>query len=77
MRLKLPMVFVSLFSLIMLAFAVGNAAADCVQQCEAAKKSCLAQYTKQDSSSGRYVTPEGRSICYQAYNECKKNCTRK
>jgi len=77
MRFKLSIVFVSLFSLVTLAFAADKAAANCVQQCESAKKSCLAQYTKEDSTSGRYVTPEGRSICYQAYHECKKNCPRK
>ena len=47
---------------------------DCIQKCEQQKTSCLAQYTKEDARSGRYVTPEGRDICYKGFNGCKSSC---
>jgi len=56
------------------AAAADKPASECVQKCEAAKKSCMAQYTKSDSTSGKYVTPEGNKICWQGYHDCKKQC---
>ncbi len=47
---------------------------NCMQKCEQQKSSCLAQYTKEDSRSGRYVTPEGRDTCYKGFNQCKAAC---
>lgn len=49
---------------------------DCISKCEKQKTSCLAQYTKEDSRSGRYVTPEGRDTCYKGFNGCKSSCTK-
>ena len=52
----------------------GPPPSQCMQKCEQQKKSCIAQYTKEDARSGRYVTPEGRDICYKAFNDCKGAC---
>lgn len=49
---------------------------DCIQKCEQQKKSCLGQYTKEDATSGRYVTPEGRDICYKGLMSCKNSCAK-
>lgn len=48
--------------------------AQCMQKCDQQKKSCMAQYTKEDARSGRYVTPEGRDICFKGFNDCKSAC---
>jgi hypothetical protein len=63
---------IAFFLLITVAAAANPA--DCTQKCEQQKKSCIAQYTKEDARSGRYVTPEGRDICYKGFNGCKNNC---
>ena len=47
---------------------------ECMQKCEQQKRSCMAQYTKEDMRSGRYVTPEGRDICFKGFNDCKGSC---
>ena len=47
---------------------------ECMQKCEQQKKSCMAQYTKEDSRSGRYVTPEGRDTCFKGFSACKSAC---
>ncbi len=65
---------VFLLTIALTAAAADNPASGCVQKCEAAKKSCMAQYTRSDSSSGKYVTPEGHKVCWQAYHDCKKQC---
>ena len=64
-------IIISFFLLITVAAANP---ADCTQKCEQQKKSCLAQYTKEDARSGRYVTPEGRDICYKGFHSCKSSC---
>ncbi len=75
MRIKLFLVVILVFLLAVLAFAADKKPlSSCVQKCEDAKKSCMAQYTKSDSASGKYVTPEGHKICWNGYHECKKNC---
>lgn len=88
MRSMFSIVFVALFSLAgagiaaeashapMLLAQATKAPPACLEKCEKAKTDCMAQYTKSDSTSGRYVTPEGVGICMSAYRECKKNCQR-
>lgn len=49
-------------------------APDCLEKCEKSKDRCMAQYTKSDSTSGKYVTPDGHKICWGSYHECKKYC---
>lgn len=56
------------------AAAADKPAQGCIDKCEAAKTSCMAQYTKSDSTSGKYVTPEGHKICWQGYHDCRKQC---
>ena len=72
MRILLSTLFI-LFAFVAYA-AKATPPSPCTQKCENQKKACLAQYTKEDSRSGRYVTPEGRSICYKAYNDCNQGC---
>lgn len=75
MRFKMLLAFLMAFLLIMPAFAADNKpATGCVQKCEDAKNSCMAQYTQSSSTGGKYVTPEGHKICWNGYHECKKNC---
>lgn len=92
MRSMFSIVFVALFSLAgagiaaeaspaapgapMLLAQAGKGSPACLEKCEKAKKDCMAQYTKSDSTSGRYVTPEGLKVCMGAYHDCKKNCPR-
>jgi|GEM_PF-1932186 len=73
MRFMFSVVFLFMFALTGLA-AAEKPASSCVQKCEAAKQSCMAQYTKSDSTSGKYVTPEGHKTCWQGYHDCKKQC---
>lgn len=88
MRSMFSIVFVALFSLAGAGIAAETSPAPtllaqatkaspaCMDKCEKAKKDCMAQYTKSDSTSGRYVTPEGVKECMGVYHECKKNCPR-
>jgi len=73
MKFVFSAIFLLMFSLTA-ASAADKPASGCVDKCEAAKKSCMAQYTRSDSASGRYVTPEGHKICWQGYHDCKKGC---
>ncbi len=52
----------------------GKTPSACVNKCEKAKNDCFKYYTKSDSTSGTYVTPDGHKICWGAYHDCKKNC---
>jgi len=75
MRFIFSVVFLSMISLTTLALAAPEKpVSSCVQKCENAKKSCMAQYTKSDSTSGTYVTPDGHKVCWQGFHECKKQC---
>lgn len=77
MRFKLSWVVLLTFLLILPVFAADNKPAPgCIQKCEDAKSSCMAQYTQSSPTSGKYVTPEGHKICWNGYHECKKNCTK-
>ena len=49
-------------------------AADCLPKCEKSKTDCMAQYTKSDMTSGKYVTPEGVKVCMAGYRDCKQAC---
>lgn len=73
MKFVFSAIFLFMFSLTAAA-AADKPASDCIDKCETAKKSCMAQYTKSDSTSGKYVTPEGHKICWQGYHDCKKQC---
>ena len=72
MRTLTPLSLAALLALVQT--TVFAAAPDCLQKCEKSKDQCMAQYVKSDSTSGRYVTPEGHKICWGGYHECKKNC---
>jgi hypothetical protein len=75
MRLIFSVVFLSLLSLTILALAANEKpVSSCVQKCEDAKKSCMAQYTTSDLTHGNYVTPDGQKVCWQGFHECKKQC---
>jgi hypothetical protein len=75
MRFISSVVFLSMLSLTTLALAATEKpVSSCVQKCEAAKKSCMAQYTMSDSTHGTYVTPDGHKVCWQGFHECKKQC---
>ena len=76
MRFVFSMLLLSLFTLTGMAWAA-NPDAGCVQKCEKQKKSCMAQYTKSDSRSGTYVTPDGHKICWQGFHDCKNQCPKK
>jgi len=73
MRFMFSAMFLLMFSLTAVT-AAEKPASTCVQKCEAAKQSCMAQYTKSDSTSGKYVTPDGHKICWQGYHDCRKQC---
>lgn len=49
----------------------------CLQKCEKAKNACMAQYTKSDRTSGKFVTPEGAKTCWEGFHSCKKECPKK
>ncbi len=49
-------------------------AGSCAEGCEAAKKRCMAQYTRTNMDGVKLVTPEGAKTCWAAYRACKSNC---
>ena len=49
-------------------------AGSCAEGCEAAKKRCMAQYTRTNMDGVKLVTPEGAKICWAAYRSCTANC---
>ena len=73
--MRVIIVAVSLFMLSLTTLAAAEKPAlSCLDKCEKQKKECFAQYTKSDSTSGTYVTPDGHRICWRAFHECKKQC---